>query len=59
MKWSSNRKGINDAVFSHKFHLDMDYKCDTCHVKVFPYKGVSGRFTMADMEKGKVMRDLP
>jgi c(7)-type cytochrome triheme protein len=46
-------KGINDAVFSHKFHLDMDYKCNTCHTKVFPYKEVSGRFTMADMEQGK------
>jgi c(7)-type cytochrome triheme protein len=46
-------KGISDAVFSHKFHLDMDYKCSTCHTKIFPYKGVSGRFTMADMEKGK------
>jgi len=46
-------KGITDAVFSHKFHLEMDYKCNTCHVKTFPYKGVSGRFTMEDMAKGK------
>jgi len=46
-------KGINDAVFSHKFHLDMDYKCVNCHTRIFPYKGVSGRFTMADMEQGK------
>lgn len=46
-------KGITDAVFSHKFHLDMDYKCDVCHTKIFPYKAVSGRATMADMEKGK------
>jgi c(7)-type cytochrome triheme protein len=45
-------KGITDAVFSHKFHLDA-YKCADCHTKVFPYKAASGRFTMDDMGKGK------
>jgi c(7)-type cytochrome triheme protein len=46
-------KGISNAVFNHKFHLDMDYKCSKCHTAVFPYKGVSGRATMGDMENGK------
>ncbi|HEY6873184.1 MAG TPA: cytochrome c3 family protein [Geobacteraceae bacterium] len=46
-------KGINDAVFSHTFHLGMDFKCNNCHTAIFPYKEVAGRFTMADMEKGK------
>jgi c(7)-type cytochrome triheme protein len=46
-------KGISNVVFSHKLHLDMDYKCSKCHTVVFPYKKVSGRFTMGDMEKGK------
>ncbi|HTG81419.1 MAG TPA: cytochrome c3 family protein [Geobacteraceae bacterium] len=45
-------KGITDVVFSHKFHLDA-YKCADCHTKVFPYKAVTGRFTMADMGQGK------
>ena len=46
-------KGISNAVFSHKLHLDMDYKCGTCHTAIFPYKAVSGKYTMGDMEKGK------
>jgi c(7)-type cytochrome triheme protein len=45
--------GITAAAFSHKIHLDMDYKCAKCHTAVFPYKAVSGKFTMGDMEKGK------
>jgi c(7)-type cytochrome triheme protein len=48
-----NVKGISAAVFSHKIHLDMDYKCSTCHTKIFPYKAVSGQFTMSDMEHNK------
>jgi len=39
------------ATFSHEFHLQA-YKCADCHTKVFPYKAVSGKATMADMEKG-------
>lgn len=46
-------KGINDAVFSHKFHLGMDYNCKDCHTKIFPYKVGAKHFTMADMEQGK------
>ena len=45
--------GISNAVFSHKLHLDMDYKCNACHTKTFPYKAVSGGASMTDMEKGK------
>ncbi|HEX8960520.1 MAG TPA: cytochrome c3 family protein [Geobacteraceae bacterium] len=45
-------KGIAAVVFSHKFHLEA-YKCADCHTKVFPYKAVTGRFTMADMGQGK------
>lgn len=39
------------ATFSHEFHLQA-YKCADCHTKVFPYKAVTGKATMADMEKG-------
>jgi c(7)-type cytochrome triheme protein len=46
-------KGISSAVFSHKLHLEMDYKCGKCHTAIFPFKAVSGKFTMGDMEKGK------
>jgi c(7)-type cytochrome triheme protein len=45
--------GINDAVFSHKFHLEMDYNCKDCHTKIFPYKVGVKQFTMAEMEQGK------
>ena len=45
--------GINDAVFSHKFHLEMAYTCKDCHTKVFPYKAGAKQFTMAEMEQGK------
>ncbi|WP_191965662.1 c(7)-type cytochrome triheme domain-containing protein [Oryzomonas sagensis] len=40
-----------DATFSHDFHVQA-YKCADCHTKVFPYKAVTGKATMADMEKG-------
>jgi c(7)-type cytochrome triheme protein len=50
---SFKSKGITDAVFSHKFHLGMDYNCKDCHTKVFPYSTTAKHFTMADMEKGK------
>jgi c(7)-type cytochrome triheme protein len=39
------------ATFSHEFHSQA-YKCADCHTKVFPYKAVTGKATMADMEKG-------
>jgi len=46
-------KGITDAVFSHKFHLDLEYKCNNCHTKIFPYKAGAKHHTMAEMEQGK------
>ncbi len=45
-------KGVTDAVFSHKFHLEA-YSCKDCHTKVFPYKAGARHNTMADMAKGK------
>lgn len=45
--------GVSNAIFSHKLHLSMDYKCADCHTKVFPYKAGAKQFTMADMEQGK------
>jgi c(7)-type cytochrome triheme protein len=41
-----------EATFSHDFHLQ-SYKCADCHTKIFPYKAVSLKTSMADMEKGK------
>ena len=32
-------KGITDAAFSHKLHLDMDYKCSKCHTGGIPLQG--------------------
>jgi c(7)-type cytochrome triheme protein len=40
-----------DATFSHDFHIQA-YKCADCHTKIFPFKAVTGKTTMADMEKG-------
>jgi c(7)-type cytochrome triheme protein len=44
---------INDAVFSHAFHLEMMFTCKECHTRIFPYKAGRKHATMADMEKGK------
>lgn len=44
---------INEAVFSHTFHLEMMYNCKDCHTRIFPYKAGQKHNTMADMEKGK------
>jgi c(7)-type cytochrome triheme protein len=44
-------KDTAPATFSHSFHTQA-YKCAACHTKVFPYKAVTGKATMADMEKG-------
>jgi c(7)-type cytochrome triheme protein len=41
-----------EAAFSHDFHLQT-YKCADCHTKIFPYKAISLKTSMADMEKGK------
>jgi c(7)-type cytochrome triheme protein len=40
------------ATFSHAFHIQA-YKCADCHTGIFPYKALTGKATMADMEKGK------
>ncbi len=45
-------KPVNDAVFSHDFHLNI-YKCLDCHTKKFDYRQGSRKTTMAGMEKGK------
>jgi len=41
-----------DVTFSHDIHIQA-YKCADCHTKIFPYKAVSQKTTMADMEKGQ------
>jgi c(7)-type cytochrome triheme protein len=43
---------VNDAVFSHDFHVQA-YKCGDCHTKKFDYRQGSRKTTMADMVKGK------
>jgi c(7)-type cytochrome triheme protein len=45
-------KGITPAIFSHAVHVAA-YPCKDCHTKIFPFKTVVGKATMADMEKGK------
>jgi c(7)-type cytochrome triheme protein len=46
-------KRATDALFSHKVHLDMDFKCAACHTKLFPYKAGQKHNTMTDMDAGK------
>jgi c(7)-type cytochrome triheme protein len=41
-----------DAIFSHKFHLDL-YKCSDCHSSLFIAGPKSKRYTMLEMEQGK------
>jgi len=45
-------KDTAPVTFSHSFH-SQTFKCLDCHTKIFPYKAVIGKATMADMEKGK------
>lgn len=45
-------KPVNDAVFSHDFHVQA-YKCGDCHTKKYDYRQGSRKATMADMAKGK------
>lgn len=45
-------KNVPSATFSHSFHLGA-YKCSDCHTRIFPYKTVTGKATMDDMQKGK------
>ncbi len=46
-----NLKGVTPATFSHQVHTQA-YSCKECHTRVFPFKAVVGKATMADMEKG-------
>ena len=46
-------KKATPAIFSHKVHLGMDFKCNVCHTKYFPFKAKSLQITMTDMESGK------
>jgi len=45
-------KGTAPATFSHAVHTQA-YSCKECHTKLFPYKAVVGKATMADMAAGK------
>ncbi len=45
-------KGTAAATFSHAIHTAA-YGCKECHTRIFPYKSVSGKATMGDMDKGK------
>jgi c(7)-type cytochrome triheme protein len=45
-------KGVAPAIFSHDIHTAA-YACKDCHTKIFPFKAVVGKASMADMEKGK------
>ncbi|KAB0665593.1 cytochrome c3 family protein [Oryzomonas japonica] len=45
-------KDTAPVTFSHSFHSQA-YKCADCHTKIFPYRAVTGKATMTDMEKGK------
>ncbi|MBK5275127.1 MAG: cytochrome c3 family protein [Desulfuromonadales bacterium] len=47
-----NLKGITPATFSHEIHTAA-YACKDCHTKIFPFKAVVGKATMADMANGK------
>lgn len=42
-----------DALFSHKFHLGLDYQCNSCHSRLFVAGPNSRRYLMKDMELGK------
>lgn len=46
-------KKATPAVFSHKIHLGMDFKCNACHTKLFPFKSTPLQVSMAAMESGK------
>lgn len=46
-------KKATPAVFSHKVHLGMDYKCNVCHTKIFPFKSTPMQITMVAMDGGK------
>ena len=46
-------KKATPAIFSHKIHLGMDYKCNVCHTKLFPFKPTPLQITMSAMESGK------
>jgi c(7)-type cytochrome triheme protein len=47
-----NVQGAGPVTFSHELHTAA-YACKDCHSKIFPFKAVVGKATMADMAKGK------
>ncbi len=42
-----------DAFFSHKFHVGLDYKCNSCHSRLFIAGPKSKRYLMREMELGR------
>ena len=46
-------KRATPALFSHKLHLGMDFKCNVCHTKYFSYKSTPLQISMAAMAAGK------
>ena len=47
-----NLKDTTAATFSHTIHTAA-YSCKDCHTKLFPYRALVGKATMADMDGGK------
>jgi c(7)-type cytochrome triheme protein len=47
-----NLKDTTAATFSHTIHTAA-YSCKDCHTKLFPYRTVVGKASMADMDGGK------
>ncbi len=45
--------GGGSVIFSHKYHMDKKYRCDSCHFKYFPTGTMAKSFTMKQMEKGE------
>ena len=46
-------KKATPALFSHKVHLGMDFKCNVCHTRLFPFKLAPLQISMTAMESGK------
>jgi len=42
-----------DALFSHTFHLGLNYQCNSCHSRLFIAGPNSRRYLMKDMERGR------
>jgi c(7)-type cytochrome triheme protein len=46
-------KTIGDTIFSHSFHMEMEYSCDECHPDVFKPKHKGQEIKMHAMGKGE------